>query len=332
MAEPRITIIGLGLIGGSIGMAIKASGKPVHVVGHDKDFTRNRLAKKMGAIDGGSINLINACQDASLVIIATPLTAIRETLSTIGPHLKQGCVVTDTATLKEPVLAWAAETLPPGVSFIGGDPMLNLKSQSSDSKALEGLESARADLFQDALYALCPASAADPKAVKLMTDLTGAIKARPLYMDPVEHDGLRAAVRGLTGLVSLALMRQAAGAPSWREARKIAGLRFSMATESLADDVDVQRDEILLNAGHLLPRLEALIGELRLLGEWLRAEDADALGQVVEGMAAARDRWLFDSETANWEDRSGEMAVPGVMDSFGRMLGMSRGPRKPEEK
>ncbi|MCP4515874.1 MAG: prephenate dehydrogenase/arogenate dehydrogenase family protein, partial [Delftia sp.] len=112
MNKPCITIIGLGLIGGSIGLALQASGKAIHVVGHDIAPGVSRLAQKKGVVNKSNLNLPSACENADLLIIATPITASRETLADIKPHLKPGCVITDTAVLKGPVLAWAEEILP----------------------------------------------------------------------------------------------------------------------------------------------------------------------------------------------------------------------------
>lgn len=332
MTQPRITIIGLGLIGGSIGLAIKASGKAIYVVGHDIDPGQNRLAQKKGAVDKSTMNLLNACQDADMVVIATPITAMRETLEVIGPHLKPGCVVTDTATLKEPVLAWAAETLPPNVSFIGGDPMLNPAAQPTDLMTPAGLEMARADLLQGAPYVLCAPVEATPTAVKRVADMVNLIQARPFYIDPVEHDGMRAAVEGLPTLVSLALMQRVSGSPGWREARKLADHVFGMATAPLEDDAATQRAKVLLNADRLLPHLDALIEELTRMRAWITTGDAAALEEAFDQATSVRNHWLIDRARAEWEQGIGEPTLPGASDAFGRLFGLgSRAPKNKEE-
>jgi prephenate dehydrogenase len=333
MTNPRITIIGLGLIGSSLGLALKASNKTIHIVGNDIDHGLSKQAQKKGAVDKSTINLPNACQDADLVIIATPITAIRETLEVIGPHLKEGCVVTDTATLKEPVLAWAAETLPAGIAFVGGDPVLNPAAQPTDFEATQGLELARADLFHNALYTVCPAVTAAPTAVKRVTDMVQLIQARPFFLDPTEHDGLRAAVDGLPALTSLALMSGAAESPGWREARKLADYAFGMATAPLTDNAEAQRAQTLLNADHLLPRLDNLIVDLKRLREWMAAQDATALEEAFESAVWARNSWLIARARAEWEEDSAKVDMPGASGALGSLFGFGRR-RKPgdEEK
>lgn len=324
MAKPRITIIGLGLIGGSIGMALKASSDMIHVVGHDIDFGRSRLAQKMGAVDQSVVNLIDACQDAQLVIIAIPITAIRDTLEFIGPHLSQGCVVTDTATLKAPVLAWAAETLPDGISFVGGDPLLNPQARPEDLATLQGLEMARADLFEDALYALCPSPEAPPAAINRVTNVVNLIQARPFYVDPLEHDGMQAAVGGLPALIGLALMQEVGGSPGWREARKLADSVFGAVTAPLAGDAAEQRAQVLLNADNLLVRLDSMHRELARLREWVASQNAAALEQAFDQAASTRARWLADRATSSWEEQLGESGTAGTLGAFGRMFGSGR--------
>jgi prephenate dehydrogenase len=322
MHKPHITIVGLGLIGGSIGMALRAGSKAVHVTGHDVEPGLNKLAQKKGAVDESSLSLPDACTNADLVVIATPITAMREALATIAPHLKPGCVVTDTAPLKEPVLAWAKEILPDRVPFVGGAPVINPAAQPTTLMDPLGLASARADLFQDALYALCAPPQVDPKAVKRVTDMVTLIRARPFYVDPVEHDGIQAVVRGLPALVNLALVQQVGQSPGWREARKLADHVFGMATAPLAKDAAPQRAQALLNAAHLLPRLEALVNELTRLGQLIEERDASALEQAFEQAVSVRQRWLVDRARAEWDEEISELALPGALGALGNLFGV----------
>jgi prephenate dehydrogenase len=331
MAKPRVSIIGLGLIGGSIGLALRSGTQSVEIIGHDLDPGIGSLAQKKGAVDKSTVNLIGACEGADLVVIATPITAIRETLELIGPHLKQGCVVTDTATLKEPVLTWAAETLPRGVSFVGGDPLLNPSSKPEDLAAAQGFDAAHVDLFQDSLYVLCPAADTSPRAVKRVTDMITLLKARAFYVDAVEHDGMRAAVDGLPKLTGLALMQQASESSGWQEARKLADHVFGASTASLAGDAALRTSEALLNAGHLLPRIDALVRELTRLREWIALENADALQEAYDRADSVRTRWLLDRDEGAWEEELAELGIKGTLGSLGDMLGVGFRDRKPKD-
>ncbi len=324
MSEPRVTIIGLGFIGGSIGLALKAGRKQIRIIGHDIDPEKNKLARQKRAVDESSFSLPDACTDADLVVIATPITAIREILTTIAPHLKPGCVVTDTATLKTPVMAWAAEILPEHNPFVGGDPLLNPAALPQDMLAPQGLDSARADLFAGAFYLLCPTPNVAPTAVKRVADMANLLQARPFFTDPLEHDGMRAAVEGLPALVALALMRTVGGAAGWRETRKLADHLFGMASAPLSGDAPARRATLLLNAEHLLPRLQALIGQLDQLRQWLADGDAEALETALVQANQQRDAWLHDRALAEWEEELGELEIPGPFAALANLIGLGR--------
>jgi prephenate dehydrogenase len=331
MTKPRVTIIGLGLVGGSIGLALAASGRSLHIVGHDIDPGLGRLAKKMGAVNENKINLIDACDGADLVVLATPVSAIRETLELIAPHLKQGCVVTDTATLKGPVLDWAVEALPEGVSFVGGDPVLRTPPASAQPNPPKGLEAARAELLKDALYFLCTTPNTSPTAVKRASDLAVLLQAQPVFMDPVEHDGIRAAVEGLPTLASLALMKEVGDAPSWQEAQKLADHVFGAATAPLTDEPQEKRTRLMLNAPYLLPRLDAFIEELMGLRQWIAEEDTDALDKAFEQAQVKRFRWLREWEKGDWEEELADLGVTGTFGALKNAFGLGLRGRKHEE-
>ena len=107
----QITIVGTGSIGTSIGLALRQSEEPLSIVGHDKDPRHAGTAKKLNAVDKTDWNLIGACETADIVILAIPMTGIEDTLRALAPHLKEGCVVTDTASLKGQVVEWAGQLL-----------------------------------------------------------------------------------------------------------------------------------------------------------------------------------------------------------------------------
>jgi prephenate dehydrogenase len=154
--KPRIAIVGLGMIGGSLGLRLQETEIASEVMGHDADPSQSSRAKQMGAVTKTSFNLVSACEDADLVLLATPLEGIRPTLEAIGPYLREGCVVMDTATLKMPVMQWAEELLPAGVHFVGGNPILRGGAEGY------GLDAASSELFVGGLFCLTPPAEAEP--------------------------------------------------------------------------------------------------------------------------------------------------------------------------
>ncbi len=201
-----------------MGLALRNANLTSAVVGHDIDRSVAGKAKKVGAVDRTDWNLLSACDGADLVILATPVDAIEPTLEAIGPELRPGCVVIDTATIKEPVMAWAAAMLPDGIHFVGGDPL-----PGPAAAGLSGVDAARADLLENALFCVVPSPSANEEAVKLAIDLVQIFGAKPLFLDAVEHDGLVAAVEHLPMILALALTETLVHQPAWRELRKVAG-------------------------------------------------------------------------------------------------------------
>jgi prephenate dehydrogenase len=142
----RVAIVGLGLIGGSIGLGLKrwateqakGGNAPLQIVGFDTDLDQQSYAKKINAVDKTEWRLPNAIDGADIVILATPVGAMKELMTDIAPHLKEGAIVTDVGSTKADVIQWADEILPPSVSFVGGHPMAG--------KAIS-IEGADADLF-----------------------------------------------------------------------------------------------------------------------------------------------------------------------------------------
>ena len=155
MPKPRITIVGLGLIGSSIGLALSREQRDFEIIGHDKSSAAAGQAKKLQAVDKTEWNLISACDGAGLVILALPLGAIRETMQAVAGELAEGAVVMDTASVKAPVQAWADELLPSNVPFVGTNPIVG-----SDAT---GDITARADLFEGRLWAICPSPSTDER-------------------------------------------------------------------------------------------------------------------------------------------------------------------------
>lgn len=315
--DGRVTIIGLGCVGASIGLALREHVPELEVVGHDAEPEHARRAARMGAVSRTDWNLPAACEGARLIILALPLPAVRETLEVLGPHLEEGCVVTDTATLKVPVLEWARKHLPAGIRFISGTPF---PGPAAEGTLPVGTEAARADLFEDGFYCITPAHDTDPGAVTALLDLIRVLGARPLFLEPLEFDGLQAGVGDLPALIATALLRATVGSPGWMDMRKVAGAGFVAATEPAASDPTALRTAALLNRENLLRRLDMFLAELDRIRQWLVDQDEEALEAAYEGAAAGRTRWLEDRAAGTWGELPEVGEVPSAADQFGQLL------------
>jgi len=140
----QITILGLGQIGGSIGLALAEQKEVLTRVGHDLDVKNARRAEKMGVVDKIEINLPKAIRNADIVLLSLPVDQMRETLEFIAPDLREGAVIMDTGPAKEVVASWTAQYLPEGRFYVGLTPVLNPAYLYSPEA---GLQAAHADLF-----------------------------------------------------------------------------------------------------------------------------------------------------------------------------------------
>jgi len=280
----RIAIIGLGLIGGSMGLALKkAQGKELELVGFARRPEAASIALGIGAVDRAEGDLISTVKDVDLVLIATPAMAIKEVLTQIGDSLSQGCIVTDTASTKAQVMAWAQELLPPSVGFIGGHPMAG--------KETFGIRAADADLFRGCIYCLIPGENASNQAIDLVTGLVNQIGANPLFLDASEHDSLVAAVSHLPLLLSTALVTTTTKSPSWPQMARLAASGFRDLTRLASGNPEMSRDICLTNKEPILRWIDEFITELREFRRRISEEDKE-LEQIFLGAREQRERWL----------------------------------------
>jgi prephenate dehydrogenase len=324
MSKPKIAIIGLGLIGKSIGKALRAVGGQLEVVGHDRESLAAREAQKSGAVDKTHWNLLGACEGADIVVMATPLQGIKQGLTALAPELKAGCLVMDTASLKRPVLGWADELLPEGINFVGGNPILGNHVQIEPSLTEDR---SRADLLKGTIFCLVPSSRATPEAVHLATDVVRLLGAKPFFIDAAEHDGLIAGVEQLPFVLALSLLRAMYEEASWREMRKLAGPAFEDVTRALSQDPVASCDALLSNRENVARLIEKWVEELYGLRALVEAQDDKGLLQLMEASIAVQQSWLKDRGIGLWEQPP-QPEIPTGGGFLGRMLGLGNPGRK----
>ena len=312
----NITIVGLGQTGMAIGAALKKTGADLKLTGHDRDHDAARRAQKAGCVDRTDWNLIGACDGADLVILSIPLEGIRATLQAIGPELKKGCVVTDTASVKTPVLAWAKETLPGHVFFVGGHP---IPSQRGDEA------SQVTALLTGVTWCLAPAPNVPPEAIQRVSDLVEAVGARPYFVDAAEHDGLIAAVELLPAVIAAALQLVAGGSPSRRELQRLSGTHFVATTQPLSPDPGKLAEMCLANRTNLVRWLDILLNQLAELRTLVAEGEREAIQRVLEQAVKMHDSWAVS------ELDQGEPVDYSAFSTARIMMGDLFRPRNPPE-
>lgn len=336
----RVGIVGLGLIGGSIGKGllqwaksegVSTGGKPaLEVIGFDQSLDHQGYAKKIDAVNRAEWDIAKAIRDADVVIVATPVISMKELFADIGPMLKQGAVVLDVGSTKEHVMLWAAEFLPTHVSFVGTHPMAG-KTQS--------IEGADAELFKGATWCVCPSTTASEAAIRTVLGIITALGAEPYFVDPVEHDAYVAGISHLPFVLSTVLMNAVSSDSSWRDMRFLTAGGFKDVSRLAAGSPEMHRDILLTNRKAVTRWLDASIAELGEIRGKLNETDETAVPYLTDYFTKARDSradWSTQVKKSGdlVQDTQSELLRDGLSDQMGRMLfgGFSRrrgGPRKP---
>ena len=283
IAFQQVTIIGTGLLGSSLGLALKRLNPAPRVIGCDLDGSARREATGKKAVDKVTSNVVEAVRDSDLVVIATPVRAIELVLRDIAPMLNPGTVVTDTGSTKRQILDWAAEFLPENVSFVGGHPMTGRNTA--------GTAGATADLFHNAVYCISSPASAEAKAVENIVKMVEAIGSTPYFVEADEHDGLVASISHLPYLVSTAMMRIASTDRGWREAKTIAAGGFATATQLTDADPRMFADICLTNREQISRQIGRMIDDLADLQAAVERGDEGIYDRFVE-VRAMHDEWL----------------------------------------
>lgn len=329
----NVTIIGLGLIGGSIGLALKRWSREnqdaLHLIGFDEDVSQQNNAKKLGCIDTTEWALGNAVSDADIVIVATPVQKMRDVFADIADDLKPGAIVTDTGSTKVDVMEWSRE-LPQGVSFIGGHPMAG-KS--------EGLDGADADLFKGATWAICPSVSATEDAIRNVLGIVAATGAESYFVDPVEHDSYVAAVSHLPFITAISLINSVTADPAWRDMRTLAATGLKDTTRLALGSPEMHRDIAVTNRESIARWIDTLVSDLLDVRNELMANDETLPESLLDRFQRAQDaRARLEVAVQRAEeamtDSQREIARDGFGDQMSRMFfgGLRRRDRKDERK
>jgi len=278
--QPRVCIVGLGLIGGSLALSLRRSGAVSHLTGVSRPETL-AAAESLGALDDGFgyEDLEKAAAECDLVVLATPIKRILSLLETLGRFdLPEGLIVSDVGSTKGLIVEAARRSLPEGVLFIGGHPMAG--SEKS------GIGAADPFLFQNAIYVLCPGKNVSREAAEELGGLLEKTGARVMVMEAAVHDRTVAAVSHLPQFVAVALVdfaarRDAAGC----HALKLAAGGFRDMTRIASSPFAVWGDIVETNTDSIREALKEFADSLSAIADDL---DPARLEKLFERAAVAR--------------------------------------------
>ena len=290
----KLTIIGTGFIGTSLGLAMKARGSDkFQIVGTDIDRGNALAAEAARAVDTTSDNLREAVHGAEVVVLATPLKAMKAVMEIIGPGLEDGCLVMDTAGIKVPVMEWAREYLPDRVTFVGGHPIV--------FKGGTGPDSADPNLFAGCPFCVIPSPGARQDRVGDAVQFVQSIGAVDRFIDAAEHDTLIAAVDNLPLLLSAALVGCVSRSQSWDDLAILASRYFGEMTTLVKEDTAADQDSFFFNESATVAWIDNFIRELYRIRQVLESDDEerdDRLSDLFEEARAARQKWLDGAVTS----------------------------------
>ncbi len=318
----QITVIGLGQIGTSIGLALNRR-ENIRRVGHDREMAAMQKAKALNAFDETIYNLPASVAKADLVVLCLPLDQVENTLKYIAADLREDAVVMDTSPLKSVVAGWFEKHIPAGRHYIGLVPAINPLRLMDTT---HGIDAARADLFNQATIGIAAPPNASSAAVKLAEDLVLLIGGQPLFLDLPEADGMMTTAHLLPQVLSVAMLNATVGQPGWQEARRFAGRPYAHIAGILGDDTLASlQQSLLLNPEKTVHALDLVIGALTHLRGAIKDGNSQDLERRLRLAFDDQTAWLEERNRAQWDRDDRPTLEPG--NSFQRLFTGTR-PKK----
>ncbi len=281
----HLVVIGTGLIGGSLALALKKADMVERITGVGRDRANLELAQERGIIDDWNHDIAEAVVDADVVLLAVPMAAYESVFVAMADRLATTAIVTDAGSTKQSALLAAGKLLPQHVRFVAGHPIAGTEQS--------GAAAAFAELFEQRLCILTPDDATDAAALELVQSMWECAGSRVMCMNPLEHDEFLAAVSHLPHLTAFALVnavRKQGNAD--HDPFEFAAGGFRDFTRIASSSPQMWRDIALCNREAVINQLDALQDELNGLKQALLNDDAEVLLENFTSAKQARDAWL----------------------------------------
>lgn len=284
MSWKKISLIGVGLLGGSLGLAIKRHRLATQVAGYVRRPESVAECQALGVVDAATLDLAQAVQDADLVILCTPLAQMRGLMEQALPALKPGAIVTDVGSVKgsvvqelEPLAAKA------GARFVGSHPMAGAEKM--------GAAAAREDLFTNAVCIITPTTSTDADALVEVEKFWSQLGSRTIRLSPENHDEQVAQCSHLPHVIAATLANLVLGSSTEAEMPKLCASGFRDTTRIASGSPEMWRDISLANHHNLSDALARFMDELRILQRAVESQDAKALDAFLNAAKQRRDKW-----------------------------------------
>jgi prephenate dehydrogenase len=322
----EILFVGLNPVTVSMGLVFKEREIESRRVGFDPNRKQARAALDLEAVDDIVGNLRKSAQSADIVVLAVSMAEQRDYLELLGELLKPDAVILDTSPLKTAPLQWAQEFLPQDRYYIGLTPIVGHEALHPDSIVTP---EPRPDLFQDGLVALLIPPNAPKAAMDLAINFSEILGASPFFVESAEHDAATALSRAMPWLVSAAIMRSASSSPGWREAQRLTGSLFALATGlGTQETPEIQGAALTQSSGFVLQKLDAVLDELHSLRNLIAEDDEESLKSYLETAATERSAWLAFRQRAEWRDQAAGGSSANEYSFFSSLFGFGSGRKK----
>lgn len=280
----KVTIVGVGLLGGSLGLALRRRGLARLVAGYVRRTGSVRDCERAGATDFATTDLLAAVSDADLVVLCTPLLQMAPLVRQMRPALKRGAVVTDVGSVKALVVREIESLVTrSGAHFIGSHPLAGAEKT--------GVLAARADLFQSAACVVTPTPRSSQAAARKVSSLWRSVGGRVLHMTPQAHDALVSRSSHLPHLVAAALASTVLSPRCAAQVSPLCASGFRDTTRIASGSPEMWRDIGLSNRREILAALKAFEGELKKFKSALQQSDAATLARLLDQAKSRRDAW-----------------------------------------
>jgi prephenate dehydrogenase len=280
----KITLVGVGLLGGSLGLALRRRKLAKEIAGYVRREASIAECERVGATDYATTDLLAAVSGADLIVLCTPLAQMKSLVQQMLPALKRGVIVTDVGSVKGSVVKDVEALVhKAGTHFVGSHPMAGGEKQ--------GVLAARADLFDCAICVVTPTRKTNPAALRKVETLWKDVGARLLRTTPDDHDALVSRSSHLPHLVAATLANLVLDPKLPKEQTKLCATGFRDTTRIASGSPEMWRDIAMTNSKHLARAVDGLVAELGKVRAALKRGDARAVARFFETAKQRRDNW-----------------------------------------
>ncbi|WP_434133132.1 prephenate dehydrogenase [Sporomusa sphaeroides] len=288
----RIAIIGMGLIGGSLGLALKAArGGKIEITGMDTNELSLVKARQSGAADIVTTDFKAGVINADIIFLCTPVLQVASLVNEIAPYIKKGAILTDTGSTKGYLIEQITAVLPEGVHYVPGHPMAGREKS--------GIEAADETLFCDKWYILTPDAASDAQAIDTVRRVIGWTGAKITVMEACQHDWCTALISHVPHIGAAALVNLLEHAHDQDSSIKLAGGGFRDTTRIASSNADMWADICITNSGPIADSLDKFSQLLTQVAAAVRQGDRISIHTFFATAKKRRDELLRLEEAAN---------------------------------